>query len=112
MDFSSTVSFDPPRAHLLVAGEVDAFVAVPLRRGIGEAIDRGCTSFTLDASAVTFFDAGGLGALVWLRNAVTSFGGTLTVVAASPQFHQTAQITGLGPTFELVRQPPVVAAHA
>ena len=95
MDFFSALSLYAPRAHLLARGELDAFAAVELRHRLDEAVDRGCLHFTVDTSAVTFVDAGGLGTLVRLSNVVAPFGGTVTVVATSPRFRQVAELVGL-----------------
>lgn len=101
MDLFSTLSLHPPTAHLVATGELDGFSSARLRHRIDDAIDGGCTSFTVDVSGVTFVDAGGLGTLVRLSNAVTAVGGSLAVVAASPRFRQVAEIAGLGTAFEL-----------
>lgn len=101
MDFFSALSLYAPQAHLVVTGELDAFAASGLWPRLDEAIDRGCIRFTVDASAVTFLDAGGLGMLIRLRNAVTPFGGTVTVAAASPRFRQIVEVTGLETVLDL-----------
>lgn len=101
MDFISTLSFHPPRAHLVAKGELDAFAGVELRNRLDDAIDRGCIHFSIDLSAITFVDAGGLGTLVRLNNAVAPFGGTVAVVAASTRFRQIAGLVGLGEVFDL-----------
>ena len=95
MEFFSALSLDSPDAHLVIKGEFDAFCVAQLRQRLDEAIDRGCIDFVVDASAVTFVDAGGLGALVRLRNTVAPLGGTLVVSAASPRFRQVAGFVGL-----------------
>jgi anti-sigma B factor antagonist len=101
MDFFSALSLHAPNAHLLAKGELDAFAAAVLYRRLDEAIDDGCLSYTVDVSGVTFVDAGGLGMLVRLSNAVAPFGGTVTVTAASPRFRQIADVVGLGDAFGL-----------
>jgi anti-anti-sigma factor len=108
MDFFSALSLDAPRAHLVARGELDAFAAAQLRQRLDDAVDRGCVAFTVDASAVTFVDAGGLGMLVWLRNCVAPFGGTVDVIAASRRFRQTAELVGLGAALGLDLLPPVL----
>lgn len=96
MDFFSTLSLDAPDAHLAAQGELDAFAAAQLRTRLDEAVDRGCVSFTVDTSGLSFVDAGGLGLLVRLRNDVVPYGGSVTVVATSPRFRQVATLAGLG----------------
>jgi len=101
MDFFSALSLDAPNAHLLAKGEFDVCAAIALYDRLDEAIDRGCVCYTVDVSAVSFVDAGGLGMLVRLSNAVAPFGGTVTVTAASPRFRQIAELVGLGNAFGL-----------
>lgn len=99
--FFSALSLHPPAAHLLAQGELDGFAAVHLRQRLDEAVAGGCLAFDVDASEVTFVDAGGLGSLVRLRNAVLPVGGRVTVVAASPRFREVARIAGLARAFGL-----------
>jgi anti-anti-sigma factor len=101
MDFFSALSLCAPNAHLVVKGELDAFAAVALNRRLDGAIDRGCICYSVDASDVTFVDAGGLGAFVRLSNAVVPFGGIVTITAARPRFRQVAELVGLGATLGL-----------
>jgi len=114
MDFFSALSLDAPRAHLLVKGEFDAFTALQVGQRLDEAVDHGCITFTVDASAVTFVDAGALGTLVGLSNTVAPFGGTLEVVAASPRFCQVADLVGLSEAFglDLLPDTPPSPRHA
>jgi anti-sigma B factor antagonist len=112
MDFFSALSLDAPKAHLVVRGELDAFAAARLRERLDDAVDRGCVSFTVDTSAVTFVDAGGLGMLVRLRNTVAPFGGAVDIMAASRRFRQTAELVGLGSALGLDLLPPVLVDPA
>lgn len=107
MDFFSALSLYATHGHLVAKGELDAFAAFELRHRLDEAIERGCRHVTVDTSAVTFVDAGGLGLLVWLNNRVAGLGGSLAVVAASPRFRQIADLVGLGTAFGLDRPPAV-----
>lgn len=99
MDFFSALSLNSPDAHLVLKGELDAFTAVDLRHRLNGALDRGYLNFSVDATAVTFLDAGGMGAFVRLSNAVTPLGGTVAVNAASSWFWKIATLTGLGGGF-------------
>ncbi|MEP9364650.1 STAS domain-containing protein [Nocardioides sp. CN2-186] len=99
MDFFSNISLHPPTAHLVAKGELDAFSGVRLRGRISDAIDRGCVSFTLDFSGVTFADASGLGTLVQMSMAATAVGGSVSFVAASPKFLWVSEVAGLGERF-------------
>lgn len=99
MDFFSALSLHPPTAHLVAKGELDAFSGIRLTGRISDAMDRGCTSFTVDLSGVTFVDASGLGTLVRMSNAVSAVGGSVDLVAASPRFRLVSEVAGLGTTF-------------
>jgi anti-sigma B factor antagonist len=101
MEFSSTVALDAPCALVVGRGELDALSGLPLRRRLDAAVDRGCIDFGIDVEAVTFVDAGGLGMLVRLQNTVAPYGGSVSVVAASPRFCQVAELGGLGHAFDL-----------
>jgi anti-sigma B factor antagonist len=104
MLYSSAVTLDPPDAHLVVAGELDAFSATHLRRDVDSALVGGSTDFTVDAGGVTFVDAAGLGAFVRLRNATAACGGSLTFVAASTVFVWVCRVAGLAVAFDLDEQ--------
>ncbi|GAA4727451.1 hypothetical protein GCM10023350_07990 [Nocardioides endophyticus] len=101
MAFFSAVALLPPQAHLVLTGEFDTFAARTLRFRLEQAIDRGCIDIVVDASAVSFVDAGGLGMFVGLRNSVTPYGGSVTVAAASDRFLRVAELAGLRTTFDL-----------
>jgi anti-anti-sigma factor len=101
MTFFSAVSLHPPHVHLMAKGELDAFAAQSLRIRLEQAIDHGCINITVDARAVTFVDAGGLGMFVGLANTVAPYGGRVTVDAASDRFLQVAELAGLRAAFDL-----------
>jgi len=101
MNFLSIIALDPPNAHLKLTGELDAFAAVQLRERVYEAVADGCLDYAVDASEVTFIDAGGLGALVGLTNKVTPLGGSVVVCAASTTFRWVADLARLGSAFGL-----------
>lgn len=101
MTFFSAVALHPPHVHLIAKGELDAFAARSLRTRLEQAIDHGCINITVDASAVSFVDAGGLGMFVGLSNAVAPYGGSVTVAAASDRFLRVAELAGLRAAFDL-----------
>ncbi len=101
MTFFSAVALHAPHVDLVVKGELDAFAARSLRIRLEQAIDHGCINITVDASAVTFVDAGGLGMFVGLGNTVTPYGGRVTVDAASDRFLRVAELAGLRNAFDL-----------
>lgn len=95
MEFSSAVRRHHGRAHLTVAGQLDAFSAWQVNRQLDEAVARGYDDFVVDAGDVTFVDAGGLSVFVRLRNTVRSNGGVLRFDAASPRFRWVCAVAGL-----------------
>ena len=101
MDFSATITSKPDLAHIAVMGELDAFTALTLRRPVGDALAQGCRHFTVDAAALTFIDAGGLGALVGLCNAAHQIGGSVTFVDVSQPFRRTCDFAGLTKSFRV-----------
>jgi len=100
MTLSATLSVFRSHGQLVFHGELDAFDAAELRRRLDDAVAAGVIHFTIDASGVTFIDAGGLDALVRLRNTARAAGGNLTVSAASWVFVRTATLAGLAHAFE------------
>jgi anti-sigma B factor antagonist len=103
MLYTSAVRLDPPVAHLVVSGELDAFSAPNLRREIDGAIAGGSREFTVDTGGVTFIDAAGLGTFVRLRNELRALGGTLTFATVSVSFLWVCTIAGLHVPFGLNR---------
>jgi anti-anti-sigma factor len=70
-------------------------------RQVEDAVAHGCRDFVVDAGDVTFLDAGGLGALVRLRNTTRATGGVLHFSAASPRFRWVCEVAGLEESFGL-----------
>ena len=101
MKISSDLSVNPQHAYFVATGELDAFSALDLRRHLADAVARECRSFTLDLARVTFTDAGGLSAVVRLKNDVRPRGGDVVIVAASPTFRRVAGLAGLTEAFGL-----------
>jgi len=101
MRIFSDLSVNPSHTRLVAMGELDAFSTVDLRRHLAEAADRDCWSFVLDLGRVTFTDAGGLSAVVRLKNDVRPRGGDVVIVAASPTFRRVAGLAGLTEAFGL-----------
>jgi anti-sigma B factor antagonist len=101
MAFFSAVALHPPDVHLVAKGELDAFAARSLRTRLEQAVDQGCINITVDASAVSFVDAGGLGMFVGLNNTIAPYGGSVTVAAASDRFLRVADLAGLRSAFDL-----------
>jgi anti-sigma B factor antagonist len=111
MTFFSAVALHPPHVHLIAKGELDAFAARSLRMRLEHAVDHGCINITVDARAVTFVDAGGLGMFVGLVNTVAPYGGGVTIEAASDRFLRVAEVAGLRNAFELDLLPDGPGHH-
>ena len=101
MEFSSDVRRHRGHTHLTVAGPLDAFSGFQVSRQVDDAVAGGSADFVVDAGAVTFLDAGGLGALVRLRNTTRAVGGVLRFSAASPRFRWVCEVAGLEESFGL-----------
>lgn len=79
-----------------IEGEVDMQVAGPWR----EELDRqlGATfvrNLTFDFSGVRFIDSSGLGVVLGRYKKVSSRGGKVSIVGASPQVYRILQLSGL-----------------
>ena len=62
---------------------------------------RGATSVVLDLRAVTAIDAGGLGALLRLRQTASGHGAAVTIAAAAPRVRRVLELTRLDGVFGL-----------
>jgi anti-anti-sigma factor len=101
MEFSASITVEAGRAHLAVAGELDAVTTLQVRWQVDDALAQGCTRFTVDVAGLTFIDAAGLGTFVRLHNATTRLGGTVTFVATSPTFRRVCGFAQLTDAFGL-----------
>jgi len=77
-----------------LVGEVDAAATPELRRQV-EALASGSGPITLDCSALTFIDAGGLGALVYLAKGATAERRSVALRDVSPWVSRLLGIGGL-----------------
>lgn len=86
-----------------VTGEIDLRTVRALRARLSElghqATAGGGGRLVLDFSGVGFCDAGGLGALVGVRNELRARGGELSLARVRPQQWRLFQITGLDKVF-------------
>ena len=101
MDFSITITMDPPTATVAANGELDIFTAIEVSRQLGAAMEAGCLRMLVDVGGVTFVDASALGVFARVRRDLTTQQGTLDFVAASPPFRRLCALTGLDAVFEL-----------
>jgi len=82
-----------PEVTWKLAGEVDVARLPELYEAM-EVLPEAC-DLTVDLSRVTFMDASGLRALVWLRRTVEAKRGTLSVFGASPFVSRLLSLAGL-----------------
>jgi len=80
-----TVVSDPPSVTVVLDGEIDIATAPAIRRLLMAAISGGDIHLAVDMSGVTFIGAAGIGVLVAAANQAWERGGSLSLLAASPQ---------------------------
>jgi anti-sigma B factor antagonist len=80
-----TVVSDPPSATVVLDGEIDIATAPAIRRLLMAAISGGDVHLAVDMSGVSFIGAAGIGVLVAAANRAREAGGSLSLLAPSPQ---------------------------
>ena len=96
---------------VVVAGALDFNHAEHARDVLlAAAAAPGCRQLRVDAAALEFIDACGLGALVAAANATTAAGATFALTNPAPQVRDVVQMIGLGPTFGLAAADGTPAA--
>lgn len=80
-----TVVSDPPSVTVVLDGEIDIATAPAIRRLLMAAIGGGDFHLAVDMSGVTFIGAAGIGVLVAAANRAREGGGSLSLLAPSPQ---------------------------
>jgi anti-anti-sigma factor len=80
-----TVVSDPPSATVALDGEIDIATVPAIRRFLTAAISGGDIHLAVDMSGVTFIGAAGIGVLVAAANRAREAGGSLSLLAPSPQ---------------------------
>jgi anti-sigma B factor antagonist len=83
------------RAVLVFSGEVDYAVAARFREALVDLAEAGAVHLDLDLDGVTFIDSRGLSVLLHARRRCLRQGGSLRVVAVSPQVLRVLRVTGL-----------------
>jgi anti-sigma B factor antagonist len=96
MEFTVTLTLDPPTARVVAAGELDIFGAREVADRLRRAVRSGCSAVELDVSGVTFVDVSALGVLDRARAAVVADHATVGMVAAPAAFRRTCELAGLG----------------
>jgi len=88
------ITFNPPRATLYLAGELDVTERAELHRRIEDAVVLGCVRLEVDGAAVTFIDVGCLSELDAGRTGLATLGRSLVVRRTSPVFERVANLSG------------------
>jgi anti-anti-sigma factor len=86
---------DDDRALLVFSGEVDYSVAARFREALVDLAEAGAVHLDLDLEGVTFIDSRGLSVLLHARRRCVRFGGSLRLIAVSPQVLRVLRVTGL-----------------
>jgi anti-sigma B factor antagonist len=81
----TTVVSNPPSATVVLDGEIDIATAPAVRRFLMAAISGGDVHLAVDMSGVVFIGAAGIGVLVAAANRAREVGGSLSLLAPSPQ---------------------------
>lgn len=89
------VHIDSPHRRITVSGELDIASAPVLADAMAELLARDPGDSTVDISAVSFIDAGGLGCLVGFDNRLSATGASLTVAGAAPGQRRIFGLVGL-----------------
>jgi anti-sigma B factor antagonist len=80
-----TVVSNPPSATVVLDGEIDIATAPAIRRLLMAAISGEDVHLAVDMSGVAFIGAAGIGVLVAAANRAQEAGGSLSLLAPSPQ---------------------------
>jgi anti-sigma B factor antagonist len=106
-----TVVSDLPSATVVLDGEIDIATAPAIRRFLMAAISGGDAHLAVDMSGVTFLGAAGIGVLVDAANRAREAGGSLSLLAPSPQVRWLLDVLHLDAILPATQRPggPVVA---
>lgn len=109
-----TVVSDLPSATVVLDGEIDIATAPAIRRVLMAAISGGNAHLAVDMSGVTFLGAAGIGVLVDAASRAREAGGSLSLLAPSPQVRWLLDVLRLDAILPAAQRPggPVVAGSA
>ena len=109
-----TVVSDLPSATVVLDGEIDIATAPAIRGFLMAAISGGDAHLAVDMSGVTFLGAAGIGVLVDAANRAREAGGSLSLLAPSPQVRWLLDVLHLDAILPATQHPggPVVAGSA
>jgi anti-anti-sigma factor len=85
---------DDDRAVLTFSGELDVYVAHRFRDALVDLAEAGTVHLDLDLGAVTFLDSHGLSVLLHAHTRALRQGGSVHVIALSPQVERVLETTG------------------
>ena len=94
-----------PSGHVRLVGEVDLAGAARLYAEVTRLHAEGCTVRPVDLTRVTFMDAAGLGALVWLRRRLEASTRGTRFIFGHGQPRRLLQLTRMEGAFELSGAP-------
>jgi anti-anti-sigma factor len=109
-----TAVSDPPSATVVLDGEIDITTAPAIRRFLMAAISGGDVHLAVDMSGVAFIGAAGIGVLVAAANRAREAGGSLSLLAPSPQVRWLLDVCHLDGILPTAQRPvsPFVAGSA
>jgi anti-anti-sigma factor len=109
-----TAVSDPPSAAVVLDGEIDITTAPAIRRFLMAAISGGDVHLAVDMSGVAFIGAAGIGVLVAAANRAREAGGSLSLLAPSPQVRWLLDLCHLDGILPTAQRPvgPFVAGSA
>jgi anti-sigma B factor antagonist len=110
-----TAILNAPSATVVLDGEIDIATAPAIRRFLMAAISGGDVHLAVDLSGVAFIDAAGVGVLVAAANRAQEAGGSLSLLAPSPQVRRILDVLHLDailPTAQHSRGPFVAGSAA
>ena len=109
-----TVVSDLRSATVVLDGEIDIATAPAIRRVLMAAISGGNARLAVDMSGVTFIGATGIGVLVDAADRAREAGGSLSLLAPSPQVRWLLDVLHLDAILPTTQRPggPVVAGSA
>jgi anti-anti-sigma factor len=102
-DDIATITRSPQDWELRIAGEIDAFNAVALRRAVADMAHGPAAPVTLDVSALRFVDVAGLRAIVEVATARPHT--MLTLAGAAAKVVRMLELCGWAPTPNLLVSP-------
>ena len=100
-----TVVSDPPSVAVVLDGEIDIATAPAIRRLLMAAIRGGDVHLAVDMSGVTFIGAAGIGVLVAAANRAREAGGSLSLLAPSPQVQRLLDVLHLNGILPAAQRP-------